>query len=207
MHPETWSHRPPACRQPASWRHQNLAATAAQLLSPSVPRLLSPRLVNPAGPVDLKCNPAPTPPSVLLQISLTALPLTAPTPTDGAGRTILLKARGLGRRGHDLYQTTFSDYATSSFPATAVSGGGYRVVDRMWGVAAGCPRWTSALSSRPRRQAPATPPAPPQPVPGALRCRLTPPSREPSAPPSASASCWMAPQQWQGKAAARVPGS
>eukprot|EP00887_Chlorella_sp_A99_P002230 scaffold10.g2230.t1 len=54
-------------------------------------------------------------------ISLTAQPLSTPAPLEGVGRTILLKAKGLGRLGNDMYQTTFSDRAPASFPPAASS--------------------------------------------------------------------------------------
>lgn len=56
-----------------------------------------------------------------LEISLTAQPLSTPAPLEGVGRTILLKAKGLGRLGNDMYQTTFSDRAPASFPPAASS--------------------------------------------------------------------------------------
>lgn len=40
---------------------------------------------------------------------------------NAASRSVVLKERGLGRLGDNMYMTTFSDAATASFPVEAVS--------------------------------------------------------------------------------------
>lgn len=53
-----------------------------------------------------------------LVVSLTAQPLSSSV--NGIHRVIMLKDRGLGRLGGNMYMTTFSDNATKSFPEVGV---------------------------------------------------------------------------------------
>jgi subtilisin-like proprotein convertase family protein len=58
-----------------------------------------------------------------LVLTLTA----APTPGTGAAptsRAVVLKERGLGQLGDNMYMTTFTDSATQAFPVPAASCGG-----------------------------------------------------------------------------------
>lgn len=55
-----------------------------------------------------------------LVVSLTAKP-PADAGAGAASRQIVLKERGLGQMGDNLYMTTFSDKANTSFPVSAVS--------------------------------------------------------------------------------------
>jgi subtilisin-like proprotein convertase family protein len=58
------------------------------------------------------------------RIGALVLSLTADPPTwagnTAASRRVVLKERGLGRLGDNMYMTTFSDDATQAFPVAAV---------------------------------------------------------------------------------------
>ena len=54
-----------------------------------------------------------------LVVTLTAQP-PATTGAAGANRTVILKERGLGRLGDNMYMTTFADASEQSFPVPAV---------------------------------------------------------------------------------------
>lgn len=54
-----------------------------------------------------------------LVVSLTAQP-PASVGVAGANRTIVLKERGLGRLGDNMYMTSFADASEQSFPVRAV---------------------------------------------------------------------------------------
>lgn len=55
-----------------------------------------------------------------LVVSLTAYP-PADAGAGAASRQIVLKERGLGQMGDNMYMTTFADEANNSFPVNAVS--------------------------------------------------------------------------------------
>jgi hypothetical protein len=55
-----------------------------------------------------------------LIVTLTAQP-PASTGASGANRTVMLKERGLGRLGDNMYMTSFADASEQSFPVPAVS--------------------------------------------------------------------------------------
>ena len=67
------------------------------------------------------------------QITLTAAPFSNAAGALAAHPTIILKSQGLGRKGHNLYRTTFADAAQLSFPLEAVSGGAAGVGAVGWG--------------------------------------------------------------------------
>ncbi|KAL4440611.1 hypothetical protein ABPG75_003612 [Micractinium tetrahymenae] len=69
-----------------------------------------------------------------LKITLTAQPFSSDASSAYAHPTITLKSHGLGRRGADLYHTTFSDSASSAFPVNASFApftGTYRPVQKL----------------------------------------------------------------------------
>jgi len=66
-----------------------------------------------------------------LVVSLSAQPPEA-SGTQGALRTVVLKERGLGRLGDNMYMTSFSDASMASFPVDAVSS--YGVSTRIMAV-------------------------------------------------------------------------
>ncbi|KAL4418698.1 hypothetical protein ABPG77_008712 [Micractinium sp. CCAP 211/92] len=69
-----------------------------------------------------------------LKITLTAQPFSSDSSSAYAHPTIILKTHGLGRRGADLYHTTFSDSAPIAFPVNASFApftGTYRPVQKL----------------------------------------------------------------------------